>query len=340
MTKTIKNLTNHIVFVVDKSGSMASIASDVVDVFDSQITHLAKRSKELDQETRASVYLFDTSTNCLTYDTDVLRLPSMKRYYKAGGGTALIDATLKAIEDLQKTPELYGDHAFLIYVLTDGAEINSRNSSKTLAEKINNLPENWTLAVLVPDGAGKIEAKRHGFSSNNIQQWETDAAGMKEVGEVIRKATDSYMVARSTGVRGTKNLFNLDASGLSKSQVKNALVELSVRDYDAYIVRNSLDKEKLRIKYVSEAWSGQPYRVGSAYYQLVKPEIIQASKNICIMDKKNGKVYSGNNARQLLGLPDYEVKVNPTTYGDYAIFIQSTSTNRLLVPGTQLLVLK
>jgi hypothetical protein len=335
----ITNYINHIVFVVDRSGSMRSLTNEVVKVFDTQVEHLAKRSKELDQETRVTTYLFNDKADCLVYDKDVLRLPSLKSFYDASGNTALVDATLKAIEDLQKTPELYGDHSFLIYVLSDGEENSSKNLGNVLSNKIKDLPENWTIAALVPDANGVYEAKRFGFPANNIQQWTTDGAGLKEAGEVIKKATDTYMYARSTGLRGTKCLFTLDASSLSKTQVKNALCELSPSEYNVFLVRGSTDKEKMRIKYVAESWSKQPYRVGSAYYQLVKPETIQASKNICIMDVRNGKVYSGRNARKLLGLPDYEVKVNPSSYGDYTVFVQSTSVNRLLVPNTQLIVL-
>lgn len=42
----------------------------------------------------------------------------------------------------------------------------------------------------------------------------------------------------------------------------------------------------------------------------------------------------------MLGLPDFEVKVNPASYGQYDIFVQSTSVNRKLIKGTKLLVLK
>jgi len=41
----------------------------------------------------------------------------------------------------------------------------------------------------------------------------------------------------------------------------------------------------------------------------------------------------------LLGLPDYEVKVNPAATPDFTIFIQSTSVNRKLLADTNLLIL-
>ena len=136
-------------------------------------------------------------------------------------------------------------------------------------------------------------------------------------------------------MRGTKNLFSLDASNLSKSVVTKQLDELSPALFETLIVR----KQSV-IKEFVESWMKTPYRVGSAYYQLVKKEKIQPSKHICIREKATGKVYSGDKARQLLGLPNYEVKVAPEDYGKFSIFVQSGSTNRILPQNTDLLVMK
>jgi len=71
----------------------------------------------------------------------------------------------------------------------------------------------------------------------------------------------------------------------------------------------------------------------------MKPENeVQDHKQIAIRDKKTGVIYSGVNARQMLGLPYHgTVKVVPGNHGAYDIFIQSTSVNRKLVKGTQVL---
>ena len=78
---------------------------------------------------------------------------------------------------------------------------------------------------------------------------------------------------------------------------------------------------------------------GAAFYLLMKPENeVQDHKQIAIRDKKTGVIYSGVNARQMLGLPYHgTVKVVPGNHGGYDIFIQSTSVNRKLVKGTQVL---
>jgi hypothetical protein len=78
---------------------------------------------------------------------------------------------------------------------------------------------------------------------------------------------------------------------------------------------------------------------GGAFYQLMKKEDeVQDYKMICIRDKKTGSVYTGVEARNLLGLPHTgTVKVAPGVHGAYDIFIQSTSVNRRLVAGTQVM---
>ena len=330
-----QNYINHIAFVLDKSASMGRLANDVVRVFENQIKYLAQRSQELDQETRVSVYLFNDTVECLVYDKDVLRLPSIKEDYRTSGMTALIDATAKSISDLSVTPELYGDHSFLIYVVTDGQNNINNDKYRQLKQRIEKLPDNWTVGVLVPDQDGVREAKMFGFPAQNIQVWTTDSRGLKEAGENIQKATEGFLRSRSLGVRGTKSLFSVDLSGVSPSVVKTNLDVLNPNDYMLLPVH----KEAV-IKPFVESWTQAPYRVGSAYYQLVKPEKIQNYKQVCIKDRANGKVYGGAQARKLLNLPDYEVKVSPGDFGAYDVFISSTSANRKLPSGTQLLVIK
>jgi hypothetical protein len=100
----MKHLINHVAFVVDRSGSMSDLKSKTIEVFDNQIKFLAKRSTELNQETRVSVYLFGSTVENVIFDMDVLRLPSLKELYKIEGMTALIDATIQAISDLSSYP--------------------------------------------------------------------------------------------------------------------------------------------------------------------------------------------------------------------------------------------
>lgn len=328
-----QNYINHIALVLDASGSMWPMTSDLIKVADEQIKHLAKRSVELDQETRVTVYVFNDTVRCVFYDKDVLRLPSIKDVYAPGGNTALIDASIKAIEDLQKTPELYGDHSFLVYVLTDGEENMSARPKSVLASLINGLADNWTVACFVPNAAGKRCAESYAFPSDNVKIWETSSEGMKDVGRTITATTETYMTGRSVGTRGYKNLFSMNT--VNKVDVKQKLTRLHPGQYRTVEV-----KEPVKIAPLVEKTTGRAYRMGEAYYQLSKPEKLQENKSVVLIDKKTREAYTGHDAvRSLLGLPNYEVKVAPMSHPDFEIFVQSRSVNRNLVPGTFMLLM-
>jgi hypothetical protein len=330
------NYINHVVLVLDASYSMTYRKSDLIRVADGQIQYLARRSQELDQETRVSVYAFNDTVQCLVYDKDVLRLPSIASLYHTSGMTALIDATLKSLDDLGQTATLYGDHAFLAFVLTDGQENRSYNRPNALVQRLNSLPANWTVACLVPDQRSVFEAKGFGFPPENIAVWDTtSAAGVTEVGETIRRATDNFMQARASGVRGTRSLFSTGLDAVNAQTVRSNLTPLSEYSYDIIPVHQD---SPIR-DYV---WSrGLGYSIGKGFYQLTKTETIQPQKQIAIREKSTGQVFSGDAARDVLGLPrDLDVRVKPDMNPEYDVFVQSTSVNRKLLKNTDLLLLR
>lgn len=333
------NIINHIVFVVDRSYSMKNRAADTIRVFDSQIKNLAEDSKRFKQETRVTVILFGSLIECVIYDMDVLRLPSLADLYEIESNTKLRDATILAINDLKMTPTKYGDHSFLIYVLTDGQENESRASVYELKSLIDSLDDNWTFAAFVPNRNHIGPMSREGFPVDNIAVWSTTSStGIQDVGDNIRKTTQSYMQNRSVGIRGSKSLFvGIDASRISTAKVVNNLTKLSPNDYEVLHVTRRDDKEEIRTFIEARLSVDYNRRDGRAYYQLTKPEIIQATKKICVRDKTTRDVYTGVYARQLLGLPAERAKVSLTAFGKYDIFVSSTSVNRHLVAGTDVL---
>lgn len=336
-TAKLQSYINNIAMVIDSSGSMSHLSDTVVKVFDSQIKYLANRSKELQQEMRISVYTFASTTTCLCTDMDVLRMPSLKDMYKPNGGTALLDATLLAINDLKEFPQKYVDRAFMIYVISDGENNEGNVSPAQLKAAIQALPDNFTVAYLAPTQNAVFEAKKCGFSTDNILLWDaTSTLGLEKAAEAINNATNNFMQARASGVRGTKNLFSLDTTKLKSDIVTKKLDALDPKDYEILNVR----KDGQAIKEFVESWVKSGYRVGGGYYQLTKPEKVQASKNVIVQNKLSGKLYTGTEARDLLGLPAYEVKVSPSNFNNYNIYIQSTSINRKLVAGTQLVYIK
>lgn len=330
----MSNVINHVLFCLDASYSMKGLRDTTVKVFDNQVKHLAELSRNLNQEIRITVYSFDDDVKNLIFDMDVFRVPSIDSLYHIGGNTVLLDATIKGVTDLKQTLTLYGEHTFLGFVLTDGEENRSKNKPADLQKLFNTLPDNWTLAILVPNQTGKFTAEKYGFPKDNIQIWDTTTDGLEKASDIVRAATTEYIKSTSTGVRSSKNMFSVDTSNLKADVIKKKLKELKSSEYSIFPVT-----AKVAVKPFVEGWT-KDYVIGSAYYQLSKTEKIQPNKQIVVQHKMNGKVYGGSEGRNLLGLPNYEVKVNPVDHKDYIIYVQSASVNRWLVPGTNLLVMK
>jgi hypothetical protein len=342
----IDNTVNHFVFAIDDSLSMDHLESKVIEVIDAEIAYRAEFSKRVDQETRVSVFFFsapERGLRCAVYDKDVMRLPSLRGHYRADGrSTALIDGAYLAINEVKDLPQKYGDHSFLLFVVTDGQENDSKKYTvRSLTGLIENLPDNWTTAILVPNQAAVFEAKKFGFPRENIQVWDAASkVGVERAGSVIREASDNYMHARAAGVRSVKNLFEIDVSKLSVGTIERELEEISAREYAIWpVYQDTRADDFVNALHKASRWH-EEFRLGSVHYQLTKPETVQPQKAVMIRRKRDGKVYGGRNARQLLGLPDFNVKINPASAPDFDIFIQSTAPNRKLIKDTNVLVLK
>src|SRR5687767_6434052 len=310
-----QNAINHIALVLDGSSSMQPHSASLIKVADELIGYLAKRSQQLDQETRVTVYIFKDDVECVVYEKDVLRLPSIASLYKAQGNTALIKAVIDAIDDLALQPEKYGEHSFLLYVLTDGEENVSHYHNKagrvfdarTLAAKMAGLPAHWTPAIMVPNSRGRLTAKDFGFPAGNIEIWDTTSQqGLEEAIAKVQHSADSFMTARATtGVRGTKNLFQMNTAAATASAVKALNVKPLERGKFVLINPPSEDKTQIIDMVVK---NGLKFRLGENYYQLVKPEKIQADKKIALVRKRrvgntDDNVYVGYEVRDFLGLP-------------------------------------
>jgi hypothetical protein len=77
---------------------------------------------------------------------------------------------------------------------------------------------------------------------------------------------------------------------------------------------------------------GITFSVGRGFYEFTKPEIVQDSKEIILMDKETKELYEGSVARTIAGIGFGEKsKIKPSKLEKYRMFIQSKSPNRKLI---------
>lgn len=328
-TAPTQKLINHIIFLIDASGSMGGRLKLVKDVFDATLQSF-KTNQTPDQEMYISLYDFDNRVNQLIFNKNINDL-NYNVKFEARGMTALRDAISVSIKDHKAINTKGADHSFLIYVITDGADNASRTSTSALKKELENLDDSWTVAALVPTITDSHAAKVSGIPGGNIQIWDANSAkGFEEVGRSIATSMTTYTTNRSAGIRSSSNIFSVNADNIKRTVVRENLTEVKGRLYHAqndYVIKDMVEK-----------FAKKEYVKGSTYYELSKLELVQSYKEIVIVSKKDDKKFGGQDARDLLGLPTADTKVKPGDFGDWRIFIQSTSVNRKIKAGTSIFV--
>ena len=78
------------------------------------------------------------------------------------------------------------------------------------------------------------------------------------------------------------------------------------------------------------------FKTGRGFYEFTKPEIISYKKEVVLVDKKTGEMFSGSDARRMIGAGS-GIRIPPTSFEKWRVFVQSTSYGRNLMGGTSFL---
>lgn len=338
-------LTNHICFVVDRSGSMRSIRARVVSVFNDQLKTVQKNAKSAGQQTFFSTFMFHSKVDAPRhFAVPVESVPKLQsKDFQLGGTTALLDAVGTAITRLQKVKGAKGaETSFLLVVITDGEENASRKYKRTLKGLIKEVQKTgrWSLAFLVPPRS-ENSMTVYGIPRGNVTSWDATAKGTQVMDEKLSAGLQTFYKARASGQKAVNTFFTTD---MSKVDVKRLT---GLKDLSKGFAQWKVDKERSIREFVNTKLQTSPslrkklgdeYKPGRGFYELTKPETVQPRKNLAIMDKATKAIFGGEQARKVLGMPaGGSVRVKPGNHLNYAIFVESTSTNRKLVRGTTLL---
>jgi uncharacterized protein YegL len=177
-----KNLTE-MVFILDKSGSMAGLEADTIGGFNAMI----ERQKQADGEALVSTVLFSSQSNVIHDRVDLRKIePLTQRQYFVGGCTALIDAIGGAIHHIGNVhkyarEEDRPEHTVFV-ITTDGMENASRTyTSDEVKAMVQRQKEKygWEFLFLGANIDAVETAAHYGIGEDRAVTFHNDSVGQE-----------------------------------------------------------------------------------------------------------------------------------------------------------------
>ena len=194
------NNTSELVFLLDRSGSMAGLESDTVGGFNAMI----RKQKQEDGVCFVSTILFDNESKVLHDRVPLADVPTMtEREYTVRGCTALLDALGDAIQhiaNIHKYARREDVPARTLFVITtDGME---NASHRYTYDKVRRMIEKekekygWEFIFLGANIDALQEAARFGISADRAANYHCDRRGTAVIYEGINEVVSAVRCSR------------------------------------------------------------------------------------------------------------------------------------------------
>jgi hypothetical protein len=188
-----KKESTRIIGVLDRSGSMSSVAKDAIGGYNSFIDE----QKKLKDEATLSAVLFDDKYEPL-YDGKVLAIKDVpvltNKEFIPRGSTGLFDAIGKSINDYKATADPKKNEKVLMVIITDGHENSSKEfTQKDIADLIAyQKKQDWQFIFLCSTEDAITVSSSLNISKGNTFQFMNTSLGNKEMYSKVSKAAASY----------------------------------------------------------------------------------------------------------------------------------------------------
>ncbi|MGY3718254.1 vWA domain-containing protein [Sutcliffiella cohnii] len=187
----MNNKLTEIIFLLDRSGSMAGLESDTIGGFNSFV----KRQGELPGETKLTTVLFDDVYEILWDSVSAHSISLTDNEYFVRGTTALLDTVGKSIVSvgnrLKSTSEKHRPGKVIFVITTDGMENASREFTYEKVKKLITHQQekyNWEFIFMGANIDAVKEADSLGISIDNAFQFEASEKGVEKMYDVVCEA--------------------------------------------------------------------------------------------------------------------------------------------------------
>ena len=193
-----KGLTE-LVFILDKSGSMAPLADDTIGGFNAMI----EKQKKEEGECLVSTVLFSNDSRVIHDRVPLAEVPALTdREYYAGGSTALLDAVGGAIRHISTIHRYIRDEDVpektLFVITTDGMENASHSySGKQVRSMVEEMKRErgWEFIFLAANIDAVETASHIGIAPDRAMNFMADKA---DTGRLFRRIGRTVGAARAS----------------------------------------------------------------------------------------------------------------------------------------------
>lgn len=171
-----------VVYLLDRSGSMANAISDTINGYNSYL------NENKDKKIKLTNIIFDDEIDELNYRENIKNIKKLtKETYYARGCTALYDAIGYGIEKLEKEKEV---KKVLFIITTDGLENASEKYDKEKIRKLIKKHKDWEFLYLGANIDSYSEASKIGIDKNKTANYKNDRVGSKLMFETMTECTE------------------------------------------------------------------------------------------------------------------------------------------------------
>lgn len=192
-----------IVFLLDKSGSMAGLESDTIGGYNSFI----EKQKKLKGEVTLTTVLFDSNYELLHDGVDIKKVEKLtEKDYYVGGTTALMDAIGFTIGKVSRRSK---NSKVIFVITTDGMENASHEFTKEKINKLITSKKDWEFIYLGANIDAYAEGMSIGISRKHISNYQATGKCTKAMYSCLSDAVSALANDEELSIGWKEDLENM-----------------------------------------------------------------------------------------------------------------------------------
>jgi uncharacterized protein YegL len=185
---------SELVLIMDRSGSMSSIATDM----EGAMKEVIKKQKDREEKVLVTYVRFDTEYEEVFHNKDISKIDGFK--LEPRGGTALLDAIGKTVNTFERRfnekEENKRPSRVLFIIVTDGEENSSKQFSRNqvfeIIEKIKR-DHDWGFTFIGANQDAIGEGSSIGIMRTSSLDYSATSSGIKSMGRCVSSYIDDYL---------------------------------------------------------------------------------------------------------------------------------------------------